>query len=936
MKYFRVKSRAVSALILVALVVCAAGCQEEINFPAPTLISISPATIQAGEPTFNLTVTGKGFTPSSSVSWSSSAVSATLVSTYDGSTGQLIAQIPATYIASPGIAYISVSTPQPGGGVTPTLTLTINPNPSAVPKITGVSPTSVAAGSSALSLTISGEDFVAQSTVMINGVAASTSYSNSTTLTASIPAGDLATGGTVPITVYNPPPDGGASNVFPLDVDDPVPSLTSLTPTSVVAGSASASIVLTGTNFVANSTILINGSPRATAYSSSTQVSVTLTAGDLTQGGLTLVEVENPAPGGGVSNVLPLPINPTDIEGLPDLVDWGYDGTQANNGICGTLAACASGGVLSLSNSGPSVSTTGEYVAFASDSTNLLDNQANVAPAIFVRNTCLNGTASAGSTTGCTPNTLLVNLGVSGALPNGPADQPSLDSAGTHVAYTSTATNMVSYASVNGTIEQVYWQPACLTGTTSSSTSSSCGVTGSTGTAALVSVAPDGVTPGNANSYDPVISPDGEYVAFVSLATNLVSGVTVDGVTPQVYVRNTCNLVPPAAGSCIPTTYLVSTQDGSVPPIAGNGASSSPAIANDGLFVSFTSQATNLLNTAGGSSSSLLSGAPEVFERSTCITTINGLGGTCSPSTKLISSPDQVTPADGTSGESSISQDGRFVAFASTAQNLIPGIGPTQQVYVSDTCAGVAITTPSQCAPSLNLVSTADGVTPGNALSENPSVNGCITSTTVTVSCGTGQFIAFATQATNLGPNVQNGVENIFVRNTCLGVVASTTITSAEPDCATYTFLASQPQGAQASPANGNSIVPALSGDGRVVSFLSSASNLVPNDTNVMPDAFIAEAAPTVNLTVSLQGNGSGKVTDSLASLNCVLTLGTQTGECSANYIYGSSVTLTATAGSGYTFTGWGGNVTSTECPADTDTCTVTLIITNSVTATFK
>jgi len=934
-RYLRVQSRLFCGLALVALAVCAAGCQQQINFPTPTLLSVSPTNIQAGEPAFNLTVTGKGFTPSSSVSWSSSAGSATLLSTYDGATGQLIAQVPAAYIQSPGIAYVSVSTPQPGGGVTAALTFNINPNPSAVPEITGLSPTSVAAGSAAVTVTILGKDFVPQSTVMINGIALGTGFANSTELQVSVPAGDLATAGTVQITVYNPPPDGGASNAFGLNVNDPVPGLTSLSPASVAAGSVSASLVLTGANFVSNSTILINGAPRTTAYSSATQLSATLTAGDLTQGGLTLVQVENPAPGGGVSNVLPLPINPTDIAGLPDLVDWGYDGTQANNGICGTAAACASGGSLSLSNSGPSVNTTGQYVAFASDSTNLLFNQANAASAIFVRNTCLSATAAAGGSSGCAPSTLLVNLGVSGALPNGPAEQPSLDSAGDHVAYTSTATNMVSYASVDGTIEQVYWQPTCLSGTTTSGTSSSCGATGSTGTAALVSVTPDGVTPGNGNSYDPVISPDGEYVAFVSLATNLVSGVTVDGVTPQIYVRNTCNVVPPGSGSCVPTTYLVSTQDGSVPPVAGNGASSDPAIANDGLYVSFTSQATNLLRPAGGGNSPF-NGTPEVFERATCTTTLGAVGGTCNPSTKLISSPDQVTPADGASSESSVSQDGRFVAFASSARNLIPGIGPTQQVYVSDTCAGVVVTTPPQCTVSLNLVSTPDGVTPGNAISEYPSVNGCITSTSVTVSCGTGQFIAFATKATNLGPNVQNGVENIFTRNTCLGVVASTTITSTEPDCVTYTFLASQPQGAQASPANGDSIVPSLSGDGHVVGFLSSAGNLVPNDTNGIPDAFIAGAAPSVNLTVSLSGSGSGKVTDSLSSLNCVLTLGTQTGECSANYLYGTSVTLTATPASGYTFTGWGGSVTTTTCPADTDSCTVTLIIANNVTATFK
>jgi Divergent InlB B-repeat domain/WD40-like Beta Propeller Repeat len=923
-KDLRLKPCLLWGLIFAALVVWVAGCEQQINFPTPIIKSISPTETQAGEPTFNLTVAGKGFTPSSSVMWSSETASATLVSTYDPNTGELVAQVPASYIESPGQAYISVSTPQPGGGVTSSLTFTINPNPSAVPAITGLSPGAVAAGSSGLTLTINGKNFVAKSVVLVNGNARSTSFSNSTTLQATITGGDVGTAGTLQVSVFNPPPDGGSSNAFGFDVDNPVPSLASLSPTTALAGSVSASLVLTGTNYNSQSVVLVNGAPRTTTFGSATQLGATLNAGDLAQGGVVQVQVENPGPGGGTSNIQTFAIDPSDIAGLPDLVDYAYNGAEANNGICGTLAAC-SNGTPSLSTSGPSISTSGQYVAFASISTNLLQNQANAASAIFVRDTCLSGTASSSGSSGCVPHTVLVNLGVDGALPNGPAEEPTIDSAGAHVAYTSTATNLVSYSNVSGTNRQVYWQSTCLSG----SSSTGCSTTGSNGTAALVSVGADGVTPGNGDSYDPVISPDGEYVAFVSLATNLVSGVTVDGVTPQVYVRNTCNVVPPATGSCTPTTYLVSTPDGTTP---GNGASSAPSIANDGLFVSFTSQAGNLLG-----SGSRFNGTAEVFERSTCLTTLTSVGGTCVPATTLISSPDQVTPADGASGESSVSQDGRFVAFASAAKNLIPGIGPTQQVYVSDTCAGVAATTPPQCTPSLTLVSTPDGTTPANALAENPSVNQCVTSTSVTVSCGTGQFIAFATKATNLGPNVQNGVENVFARNTCEGVITTTTTTTPNtPDCVAFTFLASQPQGTQASPANGDSIVPSLSGDGHVVGFLSSATNLVSNDTNGIPDAFIANASPLVGLTVSLQGSGSGKVTDGQSQIDCVLTTGAQTGTCSANYVYGSTVTLTATASSGYTFTSWGGAVTTTTCPSTTDTCTVTLVTPISVTASFK
>jgi hypothetical protein len=933
-KDLRVQSRLLCGFLFAVAIVWFAGCQEYVNFPAPVLTGIAPNNTVAGEPAFNLTVSGKGFTPSSSVQWSattSAVCSSTLPSTYDSATGQMTAQVAASCIASPGVAYVSVSTPQPGGGVTISLPFTINPNPSAVPQITGLTPVSVAAGSAAFTLAIAGENFVSQSVVMVDGSAQPTTYQDSTSVQVSIAAGDIASAGTLQISVFNPPPDGGSSNAFGFNVNNPVPSLSSLSPTSTLAGSTSASLVLTGTNYNSQSVVLINGAPRATAFSSPTQVGATLSAGDLAQGGLLQVQVENPGPGGGVSSVQTFAINPTDSAGLPDLVDYAYNGAQANDGICGSIATCADG-IPTLATAGPSVSTTGEYVAFASTSTNLLFNQANAASAIFLRDTCLNSTTASTGTSGCLPNTLLVNLGVNGALPNGPAEQPSIDSTGTHVAYTSTASNLVSYSSVDGATRQVYWQPTCSTG----STSTGCGATGSTGTAALVSVAADGVTPGNGDSYDPVISSDGQYVAFVSLATNLVSGVTVDGVTPQVYVRAVCDVVPPASGaSCTPTTYLVSVQDGSgngsAPPIPGDGASSNPAIANEGLFVSFTSQATNLL--ASGSTSQFSGSTPEVFERSTCITTVGTVGATCVPATTLVSSPDNgTTPADQQSDESAISQDGRFVAFESSATNLVTGIGPTQQVYVADTCTGVVVA----CTSSLQLVSTPNGSTPANALAEYPSVNSCLSSTSVTLSCGTGQFIAFATKATNLGPTVQNGVENIFVRNTCEGVVTITTTNLIGPTCAPYTFLASQPQGTQAAPANGDSIVPSLSGDGHVVGFLSSASNLVTNDTNGIPDAFIAGAAPSVNLTVSVQGTGSGTVTDSLSLLNCVLTTGTQTGTCSANYLYGTSVTLTATAASGYTFTGWGGDVTTTDCPSDTDTCAVTLNAAGNITAAFR
>lgn len=908
------------------LAVLLAGCQEQLNYPTPVAKAISPTHIQAGQPAFTLTITGADFTPASTVLWNNSAQI-----TIFGSTTTLTAQIPATEIQNAGQATVQVFTPSPGGGTSPLptqpqLIFTIDAVSNPVPQITSLSPSGVFAGSAGFSLTVMGNNFASLALVTVNGSPRPTAFSDSTTLTATILASDIAQAGTLQIAVINPQPNGGNSNSFPFTVKNPTPSVASLSPVAFTAGSAGGLLTVTGTGYVPTSVVNINGAPRTTTFTSSTQVQVSLTAGDVATAGISSVQVVNPTPGGGSSTAVTFAVDPTPLAGLPVLLDLAPDGTQANEGVCGS--ACS--GVPTLATAGPSVSQNGQFVAFASDSTNLVTNQTNGVSNIFVRSTCLVTTTTTSSTT-CTPNTLQISQAPNGTDSNGPSSEPSLDSAGAHVAYTSTASNLVNYVAVPGGARQVYWQPTCA------STSSTSGCTGSSSAAALVSISADGASPGNGESYNPVISPDGQYVAFVSLATNLVSNASVDGITPQLYIRDTCNLVPPATGSCAPTTYLVSTSDGTTP---ANAASSNPAIANEGLFVAFTSTATNLGATAANPS-----GASEIFVRSTCVTTITALGNTCVPTTTLASTPDGTTPADGASIEPAISTDGRFVAFASTATTLKPGVGPTQQIYVRDTCTGVA-TLPA-CAPSTQLISTPDGTTPANALSESPSINGLCGTSTTTAPCVSGQYVAFASLASNLGSNVENGVENIFARDTCNGIATITTTTTL---CAPYTFLSTQPGGTSPAPANGASVAPSISGDGHTVGFISSATNLVANDTNALPDFFLAGANLIFNLTVTLEGAGSGSVTDSSGQINCVQTAATSTtpltesGTCSARYASGSTVTLTATAQSGYSFTGWGGtapSVTNASCTVTSGTttsgtCTFSEIQNNTATATFK
>jgi Tol biopolymer transport system component len=793
------------------------ACQEQINYPTPSPnITLSPASIEAGQPAFTLIVKGANFTPASAVIWNGTTTLLTLFT----STSELTAQVPAALIQSAGSASIVVSTPQPGGGNTLAATFQITAAPSPLPKITSLSPSGVATGSSGFTLTINGSNFVSQSEVSVNGNLRGATGS-STSLSTSISSSDIATAGAVQIVVINPPPNGGTSNTMNLSVTNPVPSLTSLSPTAAAAGTTTpTALTVAGTGFVSNSTVTINGAPHATVFANGSSLTVTLTAADLAAGGVNQIQVFSPGPGGGTSNPLTFAIDPSDSAGLPVLVDLAPSGAQANNGICGT--PCTTG-VPTLTTAGPSTSLTGQFVAFASTSTNLLStvtqqNLTNGTSGIFFRDTCLSTTSSSSS---CTPATLLLTTGTGGNAANGPSSEPSLDSAGANVAFTSTATNLVSYVSTPGSASQVYWQPTCENTTASGS----C-------TPVLVSLSADESSAGNGPSYNPVISPDGQYIAFVSLATNLVSGVVVDGVTPQVYVRTICAGVTPLTQtiSCVPTTYLVSTPDGVTP---GNQPSSDPAISNTGLYVSFSSTATNLGATAPNPSQ-----AQEVFERSTCVTTIGLTGNTCVSITNLVSTPDGgATAANGASIEPAISPDGRFVAFASTATDLGIASAGVQEVYMYDTCIGVTLTTPPTCSPSSPvLVSTPDTTTTpvvaGNSLSENPSVSVCNATTTISGTCPGGVLVAFSTKSTNLSPNVVNGVENIFVRSTCADLPTGTTA------CIPRTALASQPAGATAA-SNGNSIAPALSGDGHTVAFISAANNLVAIDTNGLPDIFL-------------------------------------------------------------------------------------------------
>jgi hypothetical protein len=705
-------------------------------------------------------VTGSGFAPQSSVLWNGSP----RVTLFQNS-NLVTATINPSDLTTPTTIPITVFNPSPGGGTSNAINFTINPSTSPVPQVTMLSPSGTFAGGSSFTLQVTGINFVPQSIITFNNSNQLTTFVSSTTLSAAIDSSSITSTGTAQVGVVNPPPGGGASNTLPFTISNAPPTLGSLSPNTTATGQTTLSVTVTGTGFSPASIANVNGSARSTGFNSNIQLTVMLTQADLTAAGALQIQVFNPPPGGGTSNVLPFfIISSSTGTGLPELVDIGNDGSQANQGIG------------NLTNSGPVMGMTGRFVVFASVSTNLVagDNDPVLFQDIYARDTCL------GMTTGCTPQTSALNMSTSGVEANAATFEPSISGAGRFVAFTSTATNLVSTAT-NGARE-VYLRDSCLA-------TLNC-----TPQTTLVSLGSDGMSAANGDSFQPSVSPDGRYVAFVSMATNLVTGISGQ----QIYLRDTC---AGAASGCTAKTILVSTPDGTT---AANGSSSQPVAANNGLFVVFSSAAINLV-------SGVTSGIQQIYLRGTCINTSAG----CATSTKLVSAADAggTTPAATAAQQPSVSTDGRFVAFASTATNLGFTTGGFQQIFLRDMCTGVA----SGCAPSTTLVSSPDGTTAGNADSFSPQAS------------NNGQFVAFASNANNLVASDTNGLEDVFVRNTCAGVASG---------CTTKTVLASVNSSGQQG--NGASLSPAISGDGHFVAFISFANNLVPRDVNGVEDIFLA------------------------------------------------------------------------------------------------
>jgi photosystem II stability/assembly factor-like uncharacterized protein len=264
----------------------------------PAISSLSPASVTAGAAQFTLTVTGSNFASGAVVEWNGANLTTTFVSSTE-----LTATVPASDVASAGTATVTVST---GGLTSNPFTFTIN-NP--VPTATSLSPSSAIAGGASFTLTVNGTNFVSTSTVNWNGSARTTTFVSATQVKATINASDIAMAGTANVSVSNPTPAGGTSGNLSFAINNAVPTLTSILPSSKTEGTASFSLTVNGTGFVKGARVNWNGSARTTTFKSSTKLTATINSADVATAGTFSVTATNPAPGGGVSNAETFTVN---------------------------------------------------------------------------------------------------------------------------------------------------------------------------------------------------------------------------------------------------------------------------------------------------------------------------------------------------------------------------------------------------------------------------------------------------------------------------------------------------------------------------------------------------------------------------------------------------------------------------------------------------
>jgi phage terminase Nu1 subunit (DNA packaging protein) len=265
------------------------------NELVPSLISLTPPNATVGGMGFNLIVNGSSFVSGATVMWDGND----RATTFTGNS-EVRATISASDIAV--AKNVSVTVRNPGGASSNALSFVVN---YPVPGLVSLSPTSAAAGNPAFVLSAYGTGFINGATVMWDGSDRPTSFVRSTELAATIGATDIASAKSVQITACNP--GSGASNALGFTVTNPLPSITALVPSSVVAGSQGFTLSVTGSRFVSGAVVRWNGSARPTTFVNGNEVDAAISASDILEAKTVPITVRNPD--GGISNALNFAVN---------------------------------------------------------------------------------------------------------------------------------------------------------------------------------------------------------------------------------------------------------------------------------------------------------------------------------------------------------------------------------------------------------------------------------------------------------------------------------------------------------------------------------------------------------------------------------------------------------------------------------------------------
>ena len=616
---------------------------------------------------------------------------------------------------------------------------------------------------------------------------------------------------------------------------NPLPVLTSVSPTTAVAGSAGFTLTAIGTGFVSGSAVQWNGAARTTTFVSATQLTAAISASDIATVGTAQVTVVNPSPGGGASSPVSFTIgNPVPV--LSSLSPAKVLAGSAAFELTVNGGAFVSGATVRWNGSPRTttyVSATELKAAIAA---------ADVATAGSAQVTVVNPSPGGGTSSviafaidPLAPVPAITSMDPPGVV----AGHPAFDLVVTGAGFVQGAifkwngvdrvTTFVSAAQVRAAIAAAdvaspVSVPVTVTnpapgGGTSNALVFVVTSAPSPGKPVPITIAPDG-SPPNGPSINGGMGIFARIVVFASKASNLVPNDTNNAW--DVFLRDTCSDVwGDPVTNCTPATTRISVAPGGLQADGDSGATAtSPdgplAVSFSGRYVAFVSAATNLV--AGDTN-----GVDDVFLLDTCRDTWGRPIAGCTYQPIRVSLRNDASQSNSPAGGPALGEDGDHVVFVSVDPNIVAGDGNgVADVFLRDVCLGSG----TGCTPGTRRISVAPGNADANGVSGSPAF--------------TGRYVAFTSAATNLAAGDSNGAVDIFMRDTCIGAVAACTPATEHISLGTD---GSQATGASSEPLVGLPMS-SMSGydyHGRFVVFVSSASNLVPGDTNGVADVFIRD-----------------------------------------------------------------------------------------------